>query len=193
MIADLLAEAGANVDGIWGSGAVVPRHPSIRLHRIETPSDLLRTLEALAQSPIGPAIAVWIHAMAVLDYAPAETQSEKISSGHEELVIRLVPTPKVISHFKRLFPSASLVGFKLKTTEDPAQLKEAAISLAESNGCDLVVANPSPFQDPGRHTGYLWEPGSGVWSGPFSGKHEIAELLVGWIVRHVRGKPLPDE
>ena len=34
-----------------------------------------------------------VHAMAVLDYAPAEPAAEKVRSGRAEWTIRLVPTP----------------------------------------------------------------------------------------------------
>ena len=48
-----------------------------------------------------------------LDKAPALSAEGKIGSGHEDLIVMLKPTPKIIGLFRGLCPDAILVGFKL--------------------------------------------------------------------------------
>lgn len=177
LIAEGLAERGASVDFVHGPGSLVPSRQNIRPHPVETVSDLEIALESLASEQT--LFDVWIHAMAVLDYIPSEASPGKISSNQEEWVLRLKPTPKVISHFKILFPSALLVGFKLETTADVDELRREAETLSRRHGCDLVVANACPFHTPGVHTAHLLDPeAEDSWTGPFDGKIEIARALI---------------
>ena len=81
-----------------------------------------------------------IHSAAVADYTPSKTDG-KIGSGFNELEIKTVSTPKIISHIKEWDPEIFLVQFKLEvglTEED--LLKRAYAGLIKNNG-DLVVAN----------------------------------------------------
>ncbi len=184
LIADQLASMGAAVTAILGPGAVPPSHSSIRLIHIETPDDLLGTLQQLASSEEGRALSCWIHAMAVLDYIPAVTETTKISSDLGEWSLSLKPTPKIIQHLKILFPRAGLIGFKLSSTDDPQILRQAAIELAKSASCDLVVANPPPFGNPSVHSAWFWESKSASWTGPVQGKPGIAHVISSWILQH---------
>ncbi len=184
LIAEHLATLGATVTTILGPGALLPTHPSIRLLHIETPADLLATLQQLALTQEGVRFSYWIHAMAVLDYVPAVTNTRKISSDLGEWSLALKPAPKVIRHLKGLFPHAGLIGFKLASCTDPEELRWAAMQLADLAHCDLVVANPPPFDDPSIHKAWFWERQSSSWTGPIQGKPEIAQAISAWICRH---------
>jgi hypothetical protein len=129
--------------------------------------------------------AAWVHAMAVLDFVPKHRAGGKIESGQSEWNLALVPAPKVIDRIKRRFPGTVLIGFKLESTQDEGSLREAADRLAGRAGADLVVANPPPFDNPAGHTGYLWDPGARIWSGPFQGKEEISGKIVNWLTRRL--------
>ena len=190
LIADRLASLGATVTAILGPGAILPTHPSIQFFHIETPADLLATLQTLASTKEAVPMSCWIHAMAVLDYIPAVTATTKISSDLGDWSLSLKPTPKIIQRLKVLFPHAGLIGFKLSTTHDPQVLRQAAADLAGSSYCDLVVANPPPFGDPSVDTAWLWENKSATWTGPVQGKPEIAQAISSWVLKHAtHGNP----
>jgi phosphopantothenoylcysteine synthetase/decarboxylase len=84
---------------------------------------------------------VVIHAMAVLDYAPAAPQAAKTPSGREEWTIRLVRTPKVIRHIRDWHPEVLLVQFKLEVDLSEPALRRAALDSLRRNHADIVVAN----------------------------------------------------
>lgn len=181
LLADRLAELGADVTAIFGPGSFLPENPNVNLHFIETPQELIETIKSFRQPPdMHPHC--WIHSMAVLDFVPESTSIQKITSDQPELSLRLVPTPKVIRLFKEWFPNADLVGFKLLTDEDPGTLLAAAESLARDSHCDLVVANPSPFKDPNRHSAYLYDATTGSWQGPRVSKTCIEQGVSEWIL-----------
>lgn len=186
-IADRLALCGASIDFVSGVGGRVPQTEGIHVHTIETPAQVLEQLESLAEKHTDHPFSLWILCMAVLDFAPAEEESEKIPSGDDPVQVPLAPTPKIIDRMKKLFPGALLVGFKLETTESADSLRSAAEELADRSGCDLVVANPSPFLAPSSHTAYFWETHTRSWTGPFEGKDAISRNLVDWIERVLIG------
>jgi phosphopantothenoylcysteine synthetase/decarboxylase len=195
-----LLELGATVDALIGPGAgsplplpaACPHQGGVTCISVETPNDLFQEIHRLAghqghASPREPKqYAGWIHAMAVLDYVPAQRATEKISSEQGEWAPKLVPTPKIIRLFKDLFPESLLVGFKLLTSVDPLQLREAAFKLATAARCDLVVANPAPFAAPASHQAWFLDQVHQKWSGPVVGKEQIADNLVQWIRNTLR-------
>jgi len=182
MIACEALAAGAAVTFIFGKGSLTPLSaelpPSQRSNltciEVETVPDVKRALEEeLARRPYD----VVIHLMAVLDYVPQVPRSEKIPSGKEELVIRLVPTPKLIRLVKQLSPKTVLVGFKLEVEADRDSLLASARTLLEKNDCDLVVANDlAPIEAGREHVAYLVDEGGA--SAPVVGKQPIAQAVV---------------
>jgi len=81
-----------------------------------------------------------IHSSAVADYAPTK-QDGKISSGLDELYIKTIPTPKIISHIKDWDPNVYLVQFKLEVGLTEEDLIAKAVSGIKKNRADLAVAN----------------------------------------------------
>ncbi len=67
--------------------------------------------------------------------------SKKISSNQKDLILRLVPTPKIISKLKKWSPNCILIGFKLLSNVEENELKSVAYKLLQNNNCDFVVAN----------------------------------------------------
>jgi len=191
LIADRFAGAGAEVDYIAGPGACKPENRLVTIHEVETPADVMIRLETLAQSVSRAPFGLWVHAMAVLDFVPPLTNPKKINSEKECLTLHLVPTPKILRRFKFFFPNSLLVGFKLETTKDPEKLRCAARIQAAEAGCDLVVANAPPFQDPENHRAYFWDSRRAVWSGPILGKPAIAETLFEWAGKALVSNALP--
>ena len=67
--------------------------------------------------------------------------SKKISSNQKDLILRLVPMPKIISKLKKWSPNCILIGFKLLSNVEENELKSVAYKLLQNNNCDFVVAN----------------------------------------------------
>ncbi len=66
----------------------------------------------------------------------------KISSGHAELWLRLVPTPKLVDLFRSPWGFAGiLVKFKLEVGISEAELQQRAEASRLQSGADLMVAN----------------------------------------------------
>lgn len=61
--------------------------------------------------------------------ALAIDNSKKISSNQEDLIIRLKPTPKIISMLKSWSPNSILIGFKLLSNVSEIELKNVAYNL----------------------------------------------------------------
>ncbi len=133
-------DAGAHVTMVAGPGSVVlgPRD-GLHIARIATVEDLIRTLEdILTAGEVPDAV---LHAMAVLDYVPAEPSSEKTPSGKDAWTVRLVRTPKVIRLIRDWAPDALLVQFKLEVGCTDGELASAATDSMRGNRSDMVVAN----------------------------------------------------
>ncbi|MBX6377639.1 MAG: hypothetical protein IRY95_03745, partial [Clostridia bacterium] len=126
---------GASVTYVYGPGCQLPAVAPLAgreldLWPVETVADLETAVRRLlARQPAD----VIFHAMAVLDFQPAEVRPGKTSSELEEWVVRLVPTPKVAPLLRQLAPAAVLVTFKLETGRSRREL--AAIAASAAGGC----------------------------------------------------------
>ena len=96
--------------------------------------------------------------MAVSDFEP-EPYDGKLDSGVETMVIRCRPTPKVIRSVRDWAPGVYLVGFKLLSHVDVAELIRQAEAACRINRADLTVANDLQTLKAGGHTIHLVRPG----------------------------------
>jgi phosphopantothenoylcysteine synthetase/decarboxylase len=120
-------------------------------------------------------IDVAILAMAVSDFEPVPFAG-KIDSDLESMTILARRAPKVIRSVRDWSPGVFLVGFKLLSRAEPAELLRAAESACRTNRADLTVANDLQTLREGRHVVHLVRPGYPTETlGPGS---EIAEALV---------------
>jgi phosphopantothenoylcysteine synthetase/decarboxylase len=88
-----------------------------------------------------PATRLVLHAAAVSDYSPEQTEG-KISSDEEELIIRLKRTPKILPLLRDHFGEATrIVGFKLLSNVTEEQLVAAALKQMYSCRTNACVAN----------------------------------------------------
>jgi phosphopantothenoylcysteine synthetase/decarboxylase len=174
-IAEECLRHGAKVTFHHGAGSLLPvRRPGLKIVEIETVDDLVVALKARLPKD---RYDVFFHAMAVLDYVPAEEFKGKIKSVKESLTLRLVRTPKVVNLIKQLSPDTILVAFKLEVAATKARLNEAAARLMRASGADFVFANDLRSVGKDSHTGYLLDR-NGQLLGPFKGKGNIAKMLV---------------
>jgi len=84
---------------------------------------------------------------ALSDYAPEEVEG-KIPTSEEELVLRLMPLPKLLSRLSE--GDYRLVGFKAERGITEGELRERARSRLIEYGLDLIVANDLAMVNRGR-------------------------------------------
>jgi phosphopantothenoylcysteine synthetase/decarboxylase len=183
LIAEAAVQAGAEVAFVYGRVSETPMiRGGQRDHLRLLPIDTVRDLIAVFTTELPTGYDAVIHAMAVLDFEPAEVREEKTSSDLSEWVVRLTPTPKAAALVKTLAPKTLFVGFKLEVGKRKDALVEIARAWAEKNGADLVVANDLRDIERGLHIGYLIR-SDGTVEGVAEGKEAIARMLVDFLSR----------
>jgi phosphopantothenoylcysteine decarboxylase/phosphopantothenate--cysteine ligase len=80
-----------------------------------------------------------IHSAAVSDYKVKKISKGKIPSGKKSLILKLVPTEKVIKRIRKLSPKSTFIQFKLEIKRE--NLLEKAYRSLKENESDFVVAN----------------------------------------------------
>jgi phosphopantothenate---cysteine ligase (CTP) len=129
-----------------------------------TSDDLRQRLQALA----GADIHAVFHAAAVNDFkfgkvwqgrageSLAEIRAGKIPTRAKDLLVELVPTPKIISELRSLFPNAFVVGWKFEVDGDRASVIQRAEEQIVENRTNACVANGSAY---GAGFGFVTGPG----------------------------------
>jgi phosphopantothenate-cysteine ligase len=147
-----------------------------RLHLVPLPRGTVADYaETLRRVLVDRLVDVAVLAMAVSDYEP-EPVAGKIDSDAASITIRARRTPKVIRSVRDWSPGVYLVGFKLLSRADPADLIRAAESSCLTNRADLTVANDLQTLRDGRHAVHLVRPGAPVETlGP---RADLADALV---------------
>ncbi len=178
-IASEALRRGASVVFVYGKDSLRPSVPPeeaerFRAREVETVEDLAAVAREELESG---RIDVVVHAMAVLDFAPAEYRDEKTKSDREEWVIRLVRTPKVLAMIKDWDPGVFLVGFKLEFDRTHDDLLAIGLDSLRRNRADLVVVNDFTTVEKGEHAAFVVHP-DGRSEGPFVGKTAIAAALL---------------
>lgn len=181
-IAGSLVGAGFPVTHLFGTGSMTAASASPLYEPLETStiSDLVENVRKVSRR--GDVGAV-VHAMAVLDYAPERFLDEKKKSGDAVWDIRLVKTPKVVGMLRELMPDAYLIGFKLESGVDEAELVRRAVTLLETNCLDAVVANDLGRVGAERHEAMFVGPGGAILNRAES-KDGIAAIVTELIKRH---------
>jgi len=129
-----------------------------------TSDDLRQRLRALA----GPDIHAVFHAAAVNDFkfgkvwqgrageSLTEIRAGKIPTRAKDLLVELVPTPKIVSELRSFFPNAFLVGWKFEVDGDRASVIHKAEQQIGENSTNACVANGSAY---GSGFGFVSTPG----------------------------------
>lgn len=173
---------GATVTYVYGKDSLLPviekhhgiRRSQLKLIEIETNSDLLGLLQKKLRNKKYDAV---VHAMAVADYVPSRTRSNKTPSVKKELIVKLARTPKVINVIRDMWPKALLVGFKLEVNKTKDELIKIAKGFLKRSKADLVVANDQKNISGNRHTAYLVSNNGGK-QGMLMNKKEIAKAII---------------
>lgn len=181
MLANALASAGYEVHCFKGVGATCTRPiEAAHVTPFATNDNLLASLEALQERET---IAAVFHTAALSDFRVSsvhrsdgtEVAAPKIPSREGELLLRLVPAEKVISHLRKLFPVSRIVGWKYELNGRRAEALHAAVRQIDENRTDVCVVNGHAY---GAGFGFL-EPGAPLVH--CGDKTELCNHLVGWL------------
>lgn len=112
----------------------------------------------------------------ILKHPDCTINNERKVSSDSDLIITLKRTEKIISKLKHYNPDLFLVGFKLLKNVEEVELITAANRLADTNGCDLVLANDLQSISEGNHIGLLIKNKEVI--GRHEGKKNIAKAIV---------------
>lgn len=96
-----------------------------------------------------------IHAAAVSDYRPFKVYTGKIKSQQNSFILKLRPTPKLISIIRRRAQDSLVAQFKLEANITLRQLIDIARHSLEENRADIVVANRQEDVKQDRYRGYI--------------------------------------
>lgn len=140
-------------------------------------ADLQQALKTAAESQKWDVV---IHSAAVSDYKP-EAQAGKISSDKDELVIRMVKTPKLINSFREWFGRAFLVGFKLLSGTPPKERHKIALAQIKKNRTNLCVENDLTEVSSKSHKARLVTPEGGAVPVPVGDKAQVASSILDFI------------
>lgn len=150
-----------------------------------TTQDLRERFERLQ----GPAVAAVFHVAAVSDFAFGrawerteagelrEVQEGKLSTRQGNLLVELVPTPKLIGRLRGFFPQARLVGWKYEVDGDRAAVLAKARRQLSENDTDACVANGRAY---GEGFGLVTKDGEDQH---VTGRAELLASLESWLTR----------
>jgi phosphopantothenoylcysteine decarboxylase/phosphopantothenate--cysteine ligase len=150
-LANFLAARGHTVTLLIGEAATYAgerKASSIKI--FSTTADLRAKLKALS----GKKVDAIFHAAAVSDFGfrkiftqnkagefVALKASKKISTRSGEMLVELVPTPKIIAELRGWFPKTRIVGWKFEADGQRAEALRAARKQIAECATDLCVAN----------------------------------------------------
>jgi len=129
--------------------------------------------QILENNPVQSAI----FTAAVADYQPEHYVSGKIESGQNPLLLKLIPTSKVIDSIHSRFPHLHRVTFKYEENAEEAELLQIAQERLNASKNQMVVANSGQIsREQGEQTAWLLEESKP----PFrvSGKQNIAQAIL---------------
>jgi phosphopantothenoylcysteine decarboxylase/phosphopantothenate--cysteine ligase len=153
-LANFLVERGHQVILLIGEQATYCGEcKAQRIEEFTTTANLLEHIRSLSMQQVEAVF----HASAVSDYTfgriwlrsttgeLSEIKSGKISTRSGALMAELVPTPKIISELRGLFPKAKLVGWKFEVDGDRANVLKTAERQLHECRTDACVANGPAF------------------------------------------------
>ena len=133
-LADAAAARGADVTVVSGPVNVVPRHPAVKVVKVESARQMLAECEKLFDEA-----SVAIFSAAVADYAPAHPATSKIKRETSSMnCIEVVKNPDIAATLSgRKRPGQLTVGFALETDNETVNAQHKL----EKKNLDLIVLN----------------------------------------------------
>jgi phosphopantothenoylcysteine decarboxylase/phosphopantothenate--cysteine ligase len=178
---------GWEVDFLHHETSVTAGSESARLVSYRTYEDFTSKLTYLLKTSSYDTI---VHAAAVSDYhvEAGDRSTGKIESG-EEVVLRLVPNPKILPRLRDMAVNRPLVvGFKLTVGVDEAEGIRRAAAVLNTGAVDMVVWNDLEGLSLNRHNFILYD---GITTlGRGNDNNTLAALLVEQIEDRLRRNSL---
>ncbi|MDC0204411.1 bifunctional phosphopantothenoylcysteine decarboxylase/phosphopantothenate--cysteine ligase CoaBC [Flavobacteriales bacterium] len=127
------ANCGAKVDLVLGPSALDCVHTNIKVHKVQTSSEMFTKVDGLfSESDIS------IFAAAVADYAPRSQERQKIKKSSKSISLDLEQTKDILSLMSsKKKESQFIVGFALETENEIENAKSKLIS----KKLDMIVMN----------------------------------------------------
>jgi len=139
-IAEKFAASGFKVTLLLGNSDLSPNKSFskyLNIQRFKYYDELMK----LVLKEIRKDYDIVIHSAAVSDYKLSDFKVGKIKSGKKNLILKLVPTLKIVDIFKKKDPSVFLVMFKLEVDKNRRQLIDIAKKSRDRAKADVIVAN----------------------------------------------------
>lgn len=152
LMADHFSGIGHRVDLLFSqSSRFTPKTKPV--DEFTSHSDLSEKLKKYLSSNEYDAV---VHLAAVSDFSPV-SQSGKISSENESLVIEMKRTAKIISSLREWSKNkeALILGFKLTVNTEPKKRQEIASELIKNNSLNGVISNDLSEISTEAHKGFL--------------------------------------
>ncbi|WP_456449900.1 bifunctional phosphopantothenoylcysteine decarboxylase/phosphopantothenate--cysteine ligase CoaBC [Palaeococcus sp. (in: euryarchaeotes)] len=140
---------------------------------VETVEEMLQVIESELKRREYDIV---ILAAAVGDFTPKEKAQKKIKSG-KELILELVPTPKIIQRVKEIAPDVFLVGFKAEYGVGEEELIAQARRQIEKAKSDVVIANRGEVAFGSEVNEAYWITRESYEKLPLMSKRELAEKI----------------
>ncbi|SHK88901.1 phosphopantothenoylcysteine decarboxylase / phosphopantothenate--cysteine ligase [Chitinophaga jiangningensis] len=177
-IAEVLADAGAQVKLILGPTHLSTNHAGVETIRVQSAEEMFHAV--IAAYPLSDLV---VAAAAVADYRPAQVADKKIKKGEVQLNIPLEKTHDILRTLgNNKGPQQMLIGFSLETNNE----KEYALKKLREKHLDMIVMNS--LADPGAGFNYdtnkvtLFDRKGREKSLPLKSKQEVAQDIVSAII-----------
>jgi phosphopantothenoylcysteine decarboxylase/phosphopantothenate--cysteine ligase len=172
VISEELYRQGYSTIVIAGPSEVKPRTSS-QLQTVLTTGEMLKECESAASAPL----TAGIFCASVLDYEPAQKTLGKLKSGHDNLTVSFVPTPKIIDKIK--VSNGIKIGFKLEVGLSEQQAKQVAEEYIKKYNLNSLIVNELASVSSHNHHALAFEKSaSDKKPTALVSKSEIAKFIV---------------
>jgi len=172
VISEELYRQGYSTTVIAGPSEVKPRTSS-QLQTVLTTGEMLKECECAASVPL----TAGIFCASVLDYEPAQKTLGKLKSGHDNLTVSFIPTPKIID--KISVTNGIKIGFKLEVGLSEQQAKQVADDYINKYKLDSLIVNELASVSSSKHLALAFEKSTSDKKPTALGsKSEIAKFIV---------------
>lgn len=188
-VAEEASRRGAEVTLIYGTGTA-PAPSCARLIRVETTKQML---EAVSSELKKRKYDLMVAVAAAADWAVEEKCPHKISTiEHDQLDIRLKPTPKIIDEVKRISPNIFLVAFRAECNLPKSKLLESGYTRMKKAKADLIVINDIGKKGAGfdveTNEVFIVDNRKKTVHVPLSSKREVARKILDVIKQNLKAK-----
>ena len=176
-LAEECAAAGADVTLVLGPTFISPPQ-GVRVVNVISCEEMMRAVLSLLEERYD----IIFLSAAPPDFTFSERQRGKISSDLEELNVKLVKSPRIISEVRKHAPDSIIVGFKAEFGVSAEELVERAYRRLLENDLDFIVANDVSRTDIGFCSDfnevYIVDRRRNVLHIPRSSKREVARGII---------------